>query len=171
MRILTRGPIGHALTALASGLFCLALTAPVVAPGRASASDLKIDMTVEQSLTYHGRRAPLELPYHMRGADHAEIEKSIETVKSSQRTRAMGRSPEAACAIAFQSAIIQLQKATKKLGGNAVVDIVSSVKGKESVVADGFRCRAGMWSAYVVLTGKAVKLAEDGDAEPETDGT
>lgn len=138
----------------------LALVGLMMLPGVAGAEDRNLDVTVEKSLTYHGRRSPLPMPYHLRGASHGKVAESFGTMTTSQRTRALGRSAEHSCSIAFQSAIIRLQETARSRGGNGVVDIVSLVDGQEVEVPGGFRCRVGRVMVNVALVGRAVKLAD-----------
>ena len=142
-----------------SGMSLAVLTIMLIAgPGAAQLENRVIEMTIEESLSYEGRNKIRDMPYHLRGAEHGKVVESLGPMKTNKRTRSVGRSAEYACAIAFQSAIIQLQKRAFELGGNAVVDIVSVVDHRSIDVKDGFRCSLEPFTANVVLTARAVKL-------------
>ena len=138
----------------------LAGVAATAAPAPARAENRVIEMKIEDALTYQGRHSIRDMPYHLRGEEHGKVVESLGAMKTNKRSRSVGRSAEYACAIAFQSAIIQLQKRAFELGGNAVVDVVSVVDGRVLDVERGFRCSLEPFTANVVLTARAVKLEQ-----------
>jgi uncharacterized protein YbjQ (UPF0145 family) len=62
--------------------------------------------------------------------------------------------------VAFLSALIVLQQRAMEKGGNAVVDIVSTTRGKKTESASEYRCIAGSVVVHVGLKGKIVTLAK-----------
>jgi uncharacterized protein YbjQ (UPF0145 family) len=91
------------------------------------------------------------------GVDSA-VAKDLGVFTANRRTNAFGKSDEAACQIAFLSAIIALQSRAQNMGGNAIVDIKSITKHNDLTSASEYRCAAGDVVANVVLTGRVVKL-------------
>jgi uncharacterized protein YbjQ (UPF0145 family) len=77
---------------------------------------------------------------------------------SNRKTRVFGRSDEAACNWAFLSAMIALQNRAKKMGANAVVNIVSYYNKDTMSSTTEFECRAGVLMAGVVLKGDFVTI-------------
>ncbi|MDO8697543.1 MAG: excinuclease [Pseudomonas sp.] len=77
---------------------------------------------------------------------------------TNKKTNAFNKTDEEACSWALQSALITLQDAAKRVGGNAVVDIVSFYKRKESRSSTTYECHAGTFVGGVALKGQAVSL-------------
>ena len=77
---------------------------------------------------------------------------------TNKKTNAFNKSDEEACSWALQSALITLQDAAKHVGGNAVIDIVSFYKRKESRDAKTYECHAGTFVGGVALKGQAASL-------------
>ena len=110
-------------------------------------------------LGYEGRDAPREsIRFYLKGQRHPGVAKKLGRFETSRRTNALGKSEEHACSIAFQSAIIQLQKRTIKEGGDAVVDIRSITDFDSLESSTKFLCRAGNVVAHVALQGEVVRL-------------
>lgn len=80
--------------------------------------------------------------------------------KTSKRTNAFGKSRSAACNWAMASALDALQKRALREGGNAVINIVSNIKGREESSSSEFSCLAGSMMVNVALKGTVVKLAQ-----------
>jgi len=130
-------------------------------PAEAVADDDVISVEVAKALEYSGRRKPSAFAWFMMGRQHGESEKLQGRMVTRKSTSAFGRSDQHACGIAFQSAIIQLQKRAQKLGGNSVVDIVSIADGETFESKDSFRCSVGNLVATVHLEARAAVLADD----------
>ena len=60
--------------------------------------------------------------------------------------------------MAFLSALINLQERAKRDGGEAIIDIKSITRGKETSSATEYWCVAGSTVVHVGLTGKVVQL-------------
>ncbi len=73
---------------------------------------------------------------------------------TNKKTNAFNKSDEEACDWALQSALITLQDAAKKAGGNAVVDIVSFYKRTPYSDAQKYECHAGTFVSGVALKGQ-----------------
>jgi len=141
--------------------YCIALAflACWVAPSQAGARSDFHDLSVQQARDSEtGKAKLLDVPFYMSGQKHGKIAREFGTFTANKRTNAVGKSDEAACEIAFLSAIIALQKRAMELGADAVVDIKSITKHNDLDSATDYRCVAGSMIANVVLTGKAVKF-------------
>jgi len=101
----------------------------------------------------------LDVPFYMAGEKHPKVKQDLGEFSSNQRTSGAFRSDDAACQIAFLSAIIQLQKRANAQGGNAVIDVRSITRNENLSSATQYRCAAGAMVANVALTGHIVKLA------------
>jgi uncharacterized protein YbjQ (UPF0145 family) len=78
----------------------------------------------------------------------------VETnVVTNRKTNAFAKSDPEACTWAAQSALITLQEAAKKVGANAVTNIVSYYKKVENRNATDYECHAGAVVAGVALRG------------------
>lgn len=78
-------------------------------------------------------------------------------VTTSQKTNAFGKSDEAACSWALQSALIRFQNAAKAAGATAVVNIASNYKNIERKDPKTYECHAGAIMAGVALKGDLAK--------------
>ena len=105
-----------------------------------------------------GRENLLEVPVHLAGETHADVAIDLGTFRTNKRTNAANKSDEAACQIAFLSALISLQSRARALGGDAVVDVRSITKHNDLTSATQYRCLAGAFVANVALEGRIVKL-------------
>jgi uncharacterized protein YbjQ (UPF0145 family) len=135
----------------------LCLFAASTADARTTFHDLSAQEAAESEI---GKAKLLDVPFYLSGQKHAKVAREFGVFTSNKRTNAFGKSDEAACQIAFLSAIISLQKRATELGGNAVIDIKSITKHNDLDSATDYRCAAGGVIANVVLTGKVVKLEE-----------
>ena len=135
----------------------LCLFASSTAGARSTFHDLS---SKEAAETATGKAKLLDVPFYMSGQKHAKVARDLGVFTSNKRTNAFGKSDEAACQIAFLSAIISLQSRANKLGGDAVVDIKSITKNNNLDSATDFRCAAGGVIANVVLTGRVVRFAK-----------
>ena len=107
-----------------------------------------------------GRENLLAVPVHLAGETHAAVATDLGTFRANKRTNAANKSDEAACQIAFLSALISLQNRARALGGDAVVDVRSITKNNDLTSATQYRCVAGAFVANVALEGRVVKLAK-----------
>ena len=135
----------------------LCMFASSTADARNTSHDLSSQEAAESAI---GKAKLLDVPFFMSGQKHAKVARDFGVFTSNKRTNAFGKSDEAACQIAFLSAIISLQNRATKLGGDAVVDIKSITKSSELDSATNYRCAAGNVIVNVVLTGRVVKFAK-----------
>lgn len=117
--------------------------------------DLAAQAAAESAL---GKERLLDVPFFLEGQKHPAVAKELGEFKSNQRSNAFNKSDEAACQVAFLSAIIQLQKRARTEGGNAVVDIKSVTKNNDLSSPVNYRCVVGAFVSNVALSGKVVQL-------------
>jgi uncharacterized protein YbjQ (UPF0145 family) len=139
--------------AFAVGLCALLLASP--AGARSTFHDLNVQSARDSEI---GKTKLQKIPFFMAGQKHAAVAKDLGVFTANRRTNAFGKSDEAACQIAFLSAIIALQSRAQNMGGNAIVDVKSITKQNDLTSASEYRCAAGGVVANVVLTGRVVKL-------------
>jgi len=128
---------------------------PGVAAARTTMHDYKIE---EATNSATGKEKLLDIPLYFADQPHAKIVSDLGVYTANRRTNAFGKSDEAACRIAFLSALISLQERAVAEGGNAVVEIKSITKHQDLVSATQYRCAAGNVVANVVLTGRVVRI-------------
>jgi uncharacterized protein YbjQ (UPF0145 family) len=133
----------------------LCFFAATTANARTTFHDLSAKEATESET---GKTKLLEVPFYLAGQKHAKVARDFGVFTANKRTNAFGKSDEAACQIAFLSAIISLQKRATELGGDAVVDIKSITKHNDLESATDYRCVAGGVIANVALTGRVVKF-------------
>lgn len=126
----------------------------------ASARNDKLEVEVETARQYAGKQSIGPMPFYFAGQGHPAETKSFGEMRTDKRTRAFGRDDLQACSVAFQSAIIQLQKRATELGANAIVDITTVTAGNVSESPNSFVCAVGNVVANVALKGRAVTLAK-----------
>lgn len=107
-----------------------------------------------------GQSRLLSVPYYMKGQKHPPVKKVLSEINTDRSTRGAFRSDSTSCQVAFLSALIVLQQRAMDKGGDAVIDIVSTTRGKLSESATEYRCIAGTMIVHVGLKGKIVKLAK-----------
>ena len=134
-------------------LLCLVTSS--TADARTTFHDLSAKEAAESE---KGKAKLLDVPFYLSGQKHAKVASDLGVFTANKRTNAFGKSDEAACQIAFLSAIISLQNRATQLGGDAVVDIKSITKHNDLDSATDYRCAAGGVIANVVLTGRVVKF-------------
>ncbi|MFZ9035603.1 MAG: excinuclease [Francisellaceae bacterium] len=79
-------------------------------------------------------------------------------IKTSLRTNAVGKSPEASCNWVFYSALLKLKHASELAGGNGVGDIESNWQNNPTADKSTFACDNGLWMSGVALKGQAIKV-------------
>ena len=89
---------------------------------------------------------------------HGKVKAEYGVISTNKKTNAFNKSDKEACQWVMLSALKALQKRAHKAGMNAVVDIVSTYKGRQFKSPEQFECGAGTLMAGVALEGKAVKL-------------
>ncbi|HCN45148.1 MAG TPA: excinuclease [Pseudomonas sp.] len=77
---------------------------------------------------------------------------------TNKKTNAFNKTDEAACEWALQSALLTMQDAAKKVGANAVTNIVSNYKRVERKDASTYECHAGAVMAGVAIKGDLSKV-------------
>jgi hypothetical protein len=133
------------------------LFASSIADARSTFHDFSAKEATESE---KGKEKLLDIPFYLSGQKHAKVSRDFGVFTSNKRTNAFGKSDEESCRIAFLSAIIALQNRAIKLGGDAVVDIKSTIKHNDLDSPTDYRCAAGGVIANVVLTGRVVKFGK-----------
>jgi uncharacterized protein YbjQ (UPF0145 family) len=127
------------------------------AQARSTFHDLEVKHATESEI---GQVKLLDVPFYMMGQKHPKAGRDFGEFKSNKRTNALNKTDQAACEIAFLSAIISLQNRALKLGADAVIDIRSITKHNDLESSTNYRCAAGNVVANVVLTGRVVKFGK-----------
>ncbi|MFS1290862.1 excinuclease [Pseudomonas piscis] len=97
--------------------------------------------------------------FYLAGNPHpAVLQVKVTELATNKKTNAFNKSDIAACEWALQSALITLQAAAKRVGANAVTNIVSYYKHRVRKDLNTYECRAGMLMAGVALRGDLVFL-------------
>lgn len=114
-----------------------------------------VNPAVESAL---GKERLLAVPFYFKGQKHASVKKTHGEWSTNKTSRGAFRSDEISCEVALLSALIQLQQRAQAQGGDAIVDIVSITRGKETTSATDYRCVAGSFVVHVGLKGTVVNL-------------
>lgn len=128
----------------------------------AQARDTKHLLSIEEASAMKDKDGILDgsVKFYFAGQPHPAVTAKLLTDVTNQKTNAVGKSDEEACKWVFLSALVQLHKKAKELGGNAVVNIVSYYKKNEMASATQFECHAGATLAGVALKGDIVKIGD-----------
>jgi hypothetical protein len=145
---------GRFLRRLAAAAFALTFGA-ASASARTTFHELEVAKAKSEGI---GHEKLLDVPVFMAGQKHRAIAKEYGVFRSNRRTNAANKSDEAACQIAFLSALITLQARARDMGGNAVVEVRSITRNEPFASATQYRCAAGGIVANVALEGRVVKL-------------
>lgn len=139
---------------LSATVLGIALANPALA--RSTFHDLPVKAATESAT---GRERLYSVPVYMWGQKHPPITRDFGVFRSNRRTNAFNKSDEAACNLAFLSALISLQQRARREGGDGVVDIKSVTKHNDLESPTRFRCVAGNVIANVALSGRVVRFA------------
>ncbi len=89
---------------------------------------------------------------------HPRIKKELGATRTNKKTNGFTKNATDSCQWVFLSAMMSLQNAAVKQGGNAVIDIKSNFKGNEINHDSQFQCGKGFIMASVAFTGIIVSL-------------
>jgi hypothetical protein len=89
---------------------------------------------------------------------HPKVATELGEWKTNKKTNAFNKSDKDACEWTFLSAVLELQERARKEGGNAVINIKSNYKNKETSSETEYMCGSGALMSGVALKGTVVKL-------------
>lgn len=129
----------------------------------ANAADVKEKFPVKDAMETGEIKALFDgsVKFYWGGQSHPPVAKKFGSFKTSKRTNAFTKSRQSACDWAMAAALDALQKRALREGGNAVINIVSNIKGIEESSATQYSCLAGSMMVNVALKGTVVKLGQD----------
>ena len=138
----------------------LAALAALAVFGCASDRNVPLPYSIADSMALPEYKDRLkDVAFYFGNQPHPAIAKTIRAVTTAQRSNAAGSTTkDAPCARAFVSALLRLQSAALKEGGNAVIDIKSNYKHNEVSSETQFQCATGVLMSGVALKGTIVKL-------------
>ncbi|OLF56356.1 excinuclease [Pseudomonas chlororaphis] len=90
--------------------------------------------------------------------DGKVVQVLLTDVASNRKTNGFNKSDNDACEWVVQSTLIALQDAAKRVGANAVINIVSYYKHHVRKDLNTYECHAGVLMAGVALRGDLVRL-------------
>ena len=137
----------------------VALAAFVSLP--AFARDTRHNFPIADAMSASGAREKLdpEIKFFFGTQKPPKVVKRIGEWGTNKKTNAFGKDDKVACEWAFLSAMLELQERVKKEGGNAVINIKSNYRGKETTSNETYECGAGAIMAGVALKGTVVRLS------------
>ena len=138
-------------------LFACLLFAPP-----AFAKDKLDDYWINEVMTSNNALKALgdDILYFFGDEPHGKVIRTLGEIKTSKKTRALGKSDEEACHWVFLSAMKELRAQAIKRGGNAVVNIRSNYKNKRTSSSETFKCAAGTLMAGVALIGTIIEMEQ-----------
>ena len=96
--------------------------------------------------------------FFLAGQETPKIVRTMGSDSSNQKTSGVGKTDEFGCKWVALSALIRFQESAKREGANAVVDMVSYYKKKETSNPVTFECHAGAVVVGVALKGTYAKI-------------
>ncbi len=126
--------------------------------GTAQARETEHFFEVSQAVTSKlGRTKLLEIPFYMKGQEGAPIAtQQLGTWYQERSSRGLLRGDKKSCDVAFLSALIAIQESAKKDGADAIINVVSSTRGKITESPTHYRCMAGATIVHVAVTGDII---------------
>lgn len=94
------------------------------------------------------------------GNDHPPVEKEYAISKTLRITNGFLKDKYEACEWALASAFVDLQQAALDRGGDAVINITSTLNNRKSPSVEQYDCLVGMMLVRVEIEGTIVKLAQ-----------
>jgi len=141
----------HLKTTFIAAVLLMLAGFPLTGSARDTASHFNFNSAVEQAV--QAGVIDGSVRFYLAGVNvPGSIDRRNETI-TNQKTNAFGKSDAVACDHVFRSALIQLHRAAKNAGANAVVDIVSFYKRNEYRSSENYECHAGGVLAGVALKG------------------
>jgi hypothetical protein len=142
---------------LLAGCFVLiALLVAAHAQARDTEYHLKIDEVMHDP--EYSQKLGSDVVFSFGTQNAPAIDQNFGEFTTHRTANSFGKPDEAACRRAMASALIELRERTVKLGGNAVVNIVSFYKGNTRASETDYECHAGAIVAGVELKGTVVKV-------------
>lgn len=96
--------------------------------------------------------------FYLEGQKTPKILKRMSSDVSNKKTNSVGKGEEFGCRWAALSALIAFQESAKRLGANAVVNIVSYYKKVETKSPTKYECHSGNIIVGVALKGTYAKI-------------
>jgi uncharacterized protein YbjQ (UPF0145 family) len=135
------------------------LAAALLLPLAAQARNTEVFVSAESATrSERARGYLLDVPFYLKGQPGAPNGKPLSKMTTQQATSGAFRSDQSSCRVAFLTALRELQKEAQRVGGDAVVDIVSVTRDVRSESPTDFRCIAGAMVVHVALEGTVVDL-------------
>ena len=143
-------------------LCLLAVLHAALATSPALARDTVLHVPLADALVAPDSRNQLDgsVKFYLAGAPTPRIVEKLGSGVSSQKANGVAYSDEDGCKRAILSTLIHLQTAAKAKGANAVVDIVSFYKNRESRSDSTIECHAGAIVIGAAIKGTFARTAE-----------
>ncbi|MCZ4304907.1 excinuclease ATPase subunit [Zoogloeaceae bacterium G21618-S1] len=124
------------------------------------ARDTRHNFPIDEAMSASAAREQLdpEIKFFFGTQKHPKVVKRFGEWGTNKKTNAFGKDDKVACEWAFLSAMLSLQDRVRTEGGNAVVDIKSNYRSKESSSNETYECAAGAFVAGVALKGTVVQI-------------
>lgn len=138
----------------AGALFSVAMSA--------QAKDEKMMMPIDAAFSQTGTRDNIDGSvkfFFGKQKPSGKVLQKLGNDSTSQKSNAFGKSNDVACNTAFLSSMIAFEKRAKKLGANAVINIVSNYKHEVNSSETEFECHVGAIMAGAAFKGDFVKIS------------
>jgi uncharacterized protein YbjQ (UPF0145 family) len=140
-------------------LLVAALAAVCTAPAVASDHVLKITLQSVLDMPEAKEKLDGSVKFYLAGSATPRIEKKLGEDVGNEKTNAVGKTAERACQWAALSDLIAFQMHAKRMGANAVVEMVSYYRKETSSSPTDIECHDGAFVTGVTLKGTYAKVA------------
>ena len=138
-----------------------ALLVLIVMPGirSAAARDTELHLGIADVLAEYKDQLGGDIAFYFGNQPSPPVKQKFDAYVTNRKTNSVGKPDDTACRWAMLSALIELRDRARKLGANAVIDIVSYYK-KDTASSDTqYECHAGNIIAGVALRGTVAIVA------------
>ncbi len=138
----------------------LGAAAMLIAASAAQARDTSYKLKIDDVLRNPDFKAKLgdDVAFYFGDRKTPPVAQKFGEFVTNKKTNSFGKADEDACRWAMLSALVELRERAHKMGGDAVVNIVSYYKQATYSSTSDFDCHAGGFIAGVALKGTVVKL-------------
>lgn len=136
------------------------LAAVMAAPAMARDTELKLPLADVLEMPEAKSKLDGSVAFYLAGQKTPKVLEKKGEDSTSKKTNGFNKDDVTACKWAALSALVAFQDKAKRVGANAVIDIVSNYKHDTSSSSTEFECHAGNVVVGVALKGTYAKVAK-----------
>jgi hypothetical protein len=126
---------------------------------QAAARDTELHLGIADVLAEYKDRLGSDVAFYFGNQPSPPVKQKFDAYATNRKTNSVGKPDDTACRWAMLSALIELRDRARKLGANAVINIVSYYKKDIASSDTQYECHAGNIIAGVALRGTVAIVA------------